>query len=163
MKESAVNFFSEASEQHLPLTEEADFPQDYIPSEDQPYMTPRQLDYFRRKLLCWREHLLKDSGETLGRLREGNSKEVDILDRGTWESDTVVKIKNRDRCEGLIREIDDALERIENGTYGYCEESGEEIGIRRLEAHPTATLSIEAQEWRERGRKRRARWNLTYA
>jgi DnaK suppressor protein len=131
--------------------------------EDEPYMTPRQLEYFRRKLLCWREHLLKDSGEALGRLREGSSREVDILDRGILESDTIVRIKNRDRCEAVIREIDEALERIEEGSYGYCEETGEEIGIRRLEARPTATLSIEAQEWHERGRRRKARWTLAYA
>lgn len=159
MKESAFEFVSEASEQHLPSTEEAAFAPNYIPSEDEPYMNPRQLEYFRRKLLAWRELLLKDSGETLGRLREGNLREIDILDRGSMESDTIVRIKNRDRCQELIREIDEALERIKEGSYGYCEETGEEIGIRRLEARPTATLSIEAQEWRERGRRRKTQWN----
>jgi DnaK suppressor protein len=163
MNDHATDFSAEATEQHLQLAGGFYFTEDYVPSEDEPYMNPRQLEYFRGKLLDWREKLLKDSGETLGRLRAENSREIDILDRGAMESDTVVRIKNRDRCEAVIREIDEALERIQDGSYGYCDETGEQIGLKRLEARPSATLSIEAQEWRERGRRRKARWNLAYA
>ena len=159
MNDNAADFSAEATEQDLQIAEGSYVPRDYIPLEDEPYMNPRQLDYFRRKLLSWREQLLKESGESLQRLKEGSTKEVDFLDQGTLETSSNLKLSTRDRCLGLIYEIDDALDRIQDGSYGYCEDTGEEIGLKRLEARPTATLSIEAQEWRERGRSRNARWN----
>jgi DnaK suppressor protein len=125
-------------------------------------MNPRQLEYFRRKLLSWREQLLKESGESLQRLKESSTREIDLLDQGTLETSSNLKLSTRDRCLVLVDEIDDALERIKDGTYGYCEDTGEEIGLKRLEARPTARLCLEAQEWRERGTKRKARWNLAY-
>jgi DnaK suppressor protein len=163
MKESTVGFFNESAEQHLPFTEDADFLQDYVPSENEPYMNKRQLEYFRSKLLSWREQLLRESGETLKRLREDSLKEIDLLDQGILETSSNLKLSTRDRCLALVGEIDDALERIQDGSYGYCEDTGEEIGLNRLEARPTARLCLEAQEWRERGRRPKARWNLAYA
>jgi DnaK suppressor protein len=156
----AADFFDDDNEQQLGLSGDADLAEGYRPSEDESYMNPRQIEYFRRKLLDWREKLLKESGESLGSLREEIVKEVDFLDQGSLEANTSLKLKTRERCQEVIREIDEALERIEDGTYGYCEETGEEIGIKRLEARPTATLSLEAQEWRERGRKRNERGNF---
>lgn len=131
-----------------------DLPGDYSPSEDEPYMNPRQLEYFRRKLLLWREQLLKESDETRNQLKEESIKEIDVIDQGALELSMTLKLKTRDRSRKLIYKIDDALKRINNGTYGYCEETGEEIGLRRLEARPIATLSIEAQEWHERMERR---------
>jgi len=127
---------------------------DYSPSEDEPYMNPRQLEYFRRKLLLWREQLLKESDETRNQLKEESIREIDVLDQGVLELSMNLKLKTRDRSRKLIYKIDDALERINNGTYGYCEQTGEEIGLSRLEARPIATLSIEAQEWHERMERR---------
>ena len=121
----------------------------YIPLEDENYMNSRQLEYFRMKLLSWREKLVKDCGETLDELKKGDMKEVDLLDQGAFEANTANRLRIWDRNQELIREIDEALSRIDNGVYGYCEETGEEIGLKRLEACPTATLSFEAQEWRE--------------
>lgn len=132
--------------------EEADFPEDYAPSEDEPYMNPRQLVYFRRKLLSWREELISQLGRNLHQMREENIKETDFLDLSTREADTALKICSQDRALKMIEEINAALERIDSKTYGYCEETEEEIGIRRLEARPTATLSLEAQSWLERGK-----------
>jgi DnaK suppressor protein len=163
MNDHATDFSAEATEQHLQLAGGLYFTEDYVPSEDEPYMNPRQLEYFRRKLLSWREQLLKESGESLKRLREDSIRETDVLDQGTLETSSNLKLSTRDRCLVLVEEIDDALDRIQDGSYGYCDETGEQIGLKRLEARPTATLSIEAQEWRERGRRRKARWNLAYA
>ncbi|MGD9320684.1 MAG: RNA polymerase-binding protein DksA [Desulfobacteraceae bacterium] len=163
MNDHATDFSAEATEQHLQLAGGLYFTEDYVPSEDEPYMNPRQLEYFRRKLLSWREQLLKESGESLKRLREDSTRETDVLDQGTLETSSNLKLSTRDRCLVLVEEIDDALDRIQDGSYGYCDETGEQIGLKRLEARPTATLSIEAQEWRERGRRRKARWNLAYA
>ncbi|MGD8229751.1 MAG: RNA polymerase-binding protein DksA [Desulfobacteraceae bacterium] len=163
MKESPVDLSSEASEHHVASIEEADFPKSYIPSEDEPYMNPRQLEYFRSRLLSWRAQLLKESAESLQCLKEGSIREIDFLDQGTLETSSNLKLSTRDRCLELINEIDDALERIQDGSYGYCEDTGEEIGLKRLEARPAARLCLEAQEWRERGRRRKALWNLAYA
>lgn len=160
MDDHATDFSSQATKQGLQLAEDFDFLEDYVPSEDEPYMNPKQLEYFRQKLLAWREQLVKESGESLQRLKEGSMREVDVLDQGTLETNNSLKLRTRDRCLELIGEIDDALERIEDGTYGYCEQTGEEIGIKRLEARPIATLSLEAQEWHERRRKRKARWDF---
>lgn len=130
--------------------EETEFLEDYTPSEDEPYMNPRQLAYFRRKLLSWREELVSQLGMNFHQMKEYSVKEVDVIDQGALEATTALKIFSQDRIFKIIAEIDAALDRIDSKTYGYCEETEEEIGIRRLEARPTATLSLEAQSWLER-------------
>ena len=163
MNDKAPDFSAEGNEKNLQLAEEFPFGEEWVPSEYEPYMNPRQLEYFRRKLLSWREQLLKESGESLQYLKEGSMREIDVLDQGTLETSSNLKLSTRDRCLELINEIDEALERIQDGSYGYCEDTGEEIGLKRLEARPTARLCLEAQEWRERGTRRKARWDLAYA
>ncbi len=125
-------------------------PPDYRPAEDEEFMDPRQVEYFRQKLLRWRNELIREADGTLASLSEGGIHEADITDRASVETDRALELRTRDRARKLISKIDQALLRIENGTYGYCEESGEPIGLRRLEARPIATLSIEAQERHER-------------
>jgi DnaK suppressor protein len=125
-------------------------PPDYRPKEDEQFMNEYQTEYFRQKLLRWRGELLRDSDETLQHLQEGGAQEADIADRAQTETDRSLELRTRDRARKLIAKIDAALLRIEDGTYGYCEETQEPIGIRRLEARPIATLSIEAQERHER-------------
>jgi DnaK suppressor protein len=125
-------------------------PPGYRPTDDEPFMNERQRDYFRQKLLTWRDDLLRDSSATLNHLQEESLAEPDLADRATLETDRSLELRTRDRERKLIAKIDDALRRIEDGTYGYCEETGEPIGLRRLEARPIATLSIEAQERHER-------------
>lgn len=125
-------------------------PPDYRPSDEEPFMNERHREYFRQKLLHWRLELLRESGETLQHLQEGGLQEADIADRASAETDRALELRTRDRARKLIAKIDEALERIENGTYGYCEETNEPIGLKRLEARPIATLSIEAQERHER-------------
>ena len=129
--------------------------QDYRPSADEPYMNPRQLEYFRRKLEAWRDELIQESEETLEHLRTENWQEPDPNDRATHESEATLELRTRDRYRKLIGKIDAALRRIDRGEYGYCEETGEPIGIARLEARPIATLSVEAQEAHERDERRR--------
>jgi DnaK suppressor protein len=123
---------------------------DYRPSEDEPFMNPQMTEYFRRKLLKWRSELLQESEETLQSLQEGGLQEADIADRASLETDRSLEVRTRDRERKLISKIDAALLRIEDGSYGYCEETGDPISIRRLEARPIATLSLEAQERHER-------------
>jgi DnaK suppressor protein len=125
-------------------------PADYIPTDEEPYMNEKQIEYFKRKLICWRDKLLRDSLETVTKLKDEGGRETDILDQGTVETNMALHLRNRDRDRKLIKKIDEALERIKMGTYGYCEESGEEIGINRLEARPIARLCLEEQELRER-------------
>jgi DnaK suppressor protein len=125
-------------------------PQDYRPSEDEEFMNPLQVEYFRRKLLRWQDDLLKEANGTLASLSEGGIMEADITDRASVETDRALELRTRDRARKLITKIDQALQRVENGTYGFCEDTGEPIGLRRLEARPIATLSIEAQERHER-------------
>ncbi len=125
-------------------------PPDYRPTDDEPFMNELQREYFRQKLLSWRSELLREADETLQHLQEGGSQEADIADRATTETDRSLELRTRDRARKLIAKIDAAIQRIEDGAYGYCEESGEPIGIKRLEARPIATLSIEAQERHER-------------
>jgi len=125
-------------------------PPDYRPSDDEEFMNPLQLEYFRQKLLRWRAELLAESSETLQHLKEESLSEPDIADRATLETDRYTELRTRDRERKLIAKIDEALQRIENGTYGYCEETDEPIGVRRLDARPIATLSLEAQERHER-------------
>ncbi len=123
---------------------------DYRPSEKEPFMNPKQQEYFRRKLLSWRAELLKESEETLESLQEGNLQEPDMADRASAEMERAFELRTRDRARKLISKIDAALGRIEDGSYGYCEETGEPISLKRLEARPIATLSLEAQERHER-------------
>jgi len=123
---------------------------DYRPSEDEPFMNDRQRDYFRRKLLLWKEEILRESRETLATLQNESENHPDIADRASSESDRAIELRARDRQRKLISKIDAALRRVEDGSYGYCEETGEPIGIARLEARPIATLSVEAQERHER-------------
>ncbi len=125
-------------------------PPDYRPSENEPFMNDVMKEYFRQKLLAWRSELLRESDETLGHLMEGGIQEPDIADRASAETDRALELRTRDRERKLISKIDAALERIEDGSYGYCEETSEPISIKRLEARPIATLSIEAQERHER-------------
>ena len=125
-------------------------PPDYRPSEDEEFMSPLQVEYFRQKLLRWRAELLADSEETLRSLQEESLLKPDLTDRATLETERAIELRTRDRERKLISKIDSALGRLEDGTYGYCEETDEPIGIRRLEARPIATLSIEAQERHER-------------
>ena len=126
-----------------------DLPPDYKPSEDEPFMNERQRAYFRRKLTAWREDILRESKETLDALQE-SAQHPDVTDRASYESDRGIELRARDRQRKLIAKIDAALDRIEGGSYGYCEETGEPISLRRLDARPIATLSIEAQERHER-------------
>jgi len=123
---------------------------DYRPSDDEEFMNPAQQEYFRQKLLRWRAELLAESSETLFHLKEERLSEPDITDRATLETDRFTELRTRDRERKLIAKIDSALQRIELGTYGYCEETDEPIGVRRLEARPIATLSLEAQERHEK-------------
>ena len=125
-------------------------PPDYRPTEDEEFMNPTQQEYFRQKLLRWRADLLADSSETLNHLKEDSLSEPDITDRASLETDRFTELRTRDRERKLIAKIDSALQRIEIGTYGFCEETDEPIGVRRLEARPIATLSLEAQERHER-------------
>ncbi len=128
-------------------------PPDYRPSEDEAFMNPMQVEYFRQRLLRWRADLLRDADDTLASLSEGGIHEADITDRASVETDRALELRTRDRARKLIGKIDQALQRIEQGTYGYCEETGEPISLRRLEARPIATLSIEAQERHEKMEK----------
>ena len=123
---------------------------DYRPTEDEPFMNPRQREYFRAKLENWKEEILRESRETLDNLQEESQNHPDMADRASSESDRALELRTRDRQRKLISKIDSALSRIEDGTYGYCEETGEPISLKRLDARPIATLSIEAQERHER-------------
>ncbi len=127
-----------------------ELPPDYYPSEDEEFMNPRQREYFRRKLLAWRDEILRESQETLQHLQEDTVAEPDLADRASAESERALELRTRDRQRKLIGKIDAALRRIEDGNYGYCEETGDPISLRRLDARPIATLSIEAQERHER-------------
>jgi DnaK suppressor protein len=123
---------------------------EYRPSEEEPFMNERQRDYFRRKLLRWRDEILEESRTTIANLQEDTSALADLTDRATSETDRSIELRTRDRQRKLISKIEAALRRLDDRTYGYCEESGEPIGISRLEARPIATLSLEAQERHER-------------
>ncbi len=129
-----------------------ELPEDYRPSEDEPFMNDRQREYFRRKLLVWKDEILRSSRETLENLQE-SEQHPDLTDRASSETDRTLELRARDRQRKLIAKIDEALERIEDGTYGYCEETGEPIGVKRLDARPIATLSVEAQERHEKREK----------
>jgi DnaK suppressor protein len=125
----------------------------YQPSDDEPFMNERQREYFRLKLLNWKEEILHESKETLLSLQDENNVLPDLADRASTETDRALELRTRDRQRKLISKIDAALKRIEDGSYGYCEETGEPISLRRLDARPIATLSVEAQERHERREK----------
>jgi DnaK suppressor protein len=125
-------------------------PADYRPSEDEPFMNEYQRLYFRQKLVNWKEDIIRQTKETLEGLHEDSVQHADLADRATSETDRALELRARDRQRKLISKIDAALARIEDGTYGYCEETGEPIGLKRLDARPIATLSLEAQERHER-------------
>ena len=127
--------------------------QTYRPTEDEPYMNQNQREYFRRKLISWRDEILRGSNETLRQLKEEESRVADMSDWASFETERNFQLRARDRERKLLSKIDEALRRIEEGTYGFCEETQEPIGLRRLEARPIATLSIEAQERHERREK----------
>lgn len=126
---------------------------DYVPSEDEPFMNERQKSYFRLKLVTWKNDILREARETLEILQQENANHPDLADRASSETDRAIELRARDRQRKLIAKIDSALQRIDEGTYGYCEETGEPIALKRLDARPIATLSIEAQERHERREK----------
>jgi DnaK suppressor protein len=126
---------------------------EYRPSDDEPFMNPRQREYFRNKLNVWKDDILRESRETLENLQEESQNHPDMADRASSESDRSLELRTRDRQRKLISKIDAALKRIDDGTYGYCEETGDPIGLARLDARPIATLSLEAQELHERREK----------
>ncbi|SMH55937.1 transcriptional regulator, TraR/DksA family [Maritimibacter sp. HL-12] len=143
-----------AGEQKEPgMKAEVFLPEDYRPAEDEPFMNARQLEYFRRKLQAWKADLLDDSKSTIEGLQEGTRNIPDIADRASEETDRALELRTRDRQRKLVSKIDAALRRIEEGEYGYCEETGEPISLKRLDARPIATLSLEAQERHERREK----------
>src|SRR6516164_3714243 len=127
--------------------------EEYRPSEDEPFMNDRQLEYFRSKLFDWKEDILRESRETVTHLQSETENHPDLADRASSETDRALELRTRDRQRKLISKIDEALRRIEEGNYGYCEETGEPIGLQRLDARPIATLSLEAQERHERREK----------
>lgn len=125
-------------------------PEDYRPAEDEPFMNERQLEYFKRKLITWREDLLEESRGTVAGLQDGTRNIPDVADRASEETDRALELRTRDRQRKLIAKIDAALRRVEEGEYGYCEKTGEPISLKRLDARPIATMTLEAQERHER-------------
>jgi DnaK suppressor protein len=126
---------------------------DYRPSEAEPFMNDRQRSYFRNKLVAWRNDIIEQTRETLVGLHDDTNQHADITDRATSETDRALELRARDRQRKLVSKIEGAIDRIDNGSYGYCEETGEPIGLKRLDARPIATLSLEAQERHERREK----------
>ncbi|EEX16321.1 MAG: RNA polymerase-binding protein DksA [Salipiger thiooxidans] len=128
-------------------------PDDYRPAEDEPFMNERQLEYFRRKLIAWRNDILAESRDTIEALQEATRNIPDVTDRASEETDRAIELRTRDRQRKLVAKIDSALRRIDEGEYGYCEVTGEPISLKRLDARPIATMSLEAQERHERREK----------
>ncbi len=135
------------------VKQETFLPEDYRPAEDEPFMNERQMEYFRRKLAAWKEDLLADSRDTIEGLQESTRNIPDVADRASEETDRALELRTRDRQRKLVGKIDSALRRIDEGEYGYCEDTGEPISLKRLDARPIATLSLEAQERHERREK----------
>ncbi|MCA3721325.1 RNA polymerase-binding protein DksA [Phenylobacterium sp.] len=134
----------------MPKVDVLDTEPAYRPSEDEDFMNERQREYFRRKLMAWKEEILRESRETVAHLQAETENHPDLADRATSETDRALELRTRDRQRKLISKIEEALRRIDEGSYGYCEETGEPIGLARLDARPIATLSLEAQERHER-------------
>lgn len=128
-------------------------PEDYRPAEDEPFMNDRQVEYFRRKLLAWKEEILSGNKDTIEGLQDNTRNIPDMADRASEETDRALELRTRDRQRKLVAKIDSALRRIDEGEYGYCEATGEPISLKRLDARPIATLSLEAQERHERREK----------
>jgi len=128
-------------------------PDDYSPAEDEPFMNDRQLEYFRRKLIVWKEDLVSDGKGTIELLQDGNGNVPDVADRASEETDRALELRTRDRQRKLVSKIDQALRRIEEGEFGYCSVTGDPISLKRLDARPIATMSLEAQERHERREK----------
>ena len=128
-------------------------PEDYMPAEDEPFMNDRQMEYFRRKLINWKNSILDESAVTIESMKGTTRNIPDISDRASEETDRALELRTRDRERKLIAKINAALQRIEDGTYGYCEETGDPINVKRLAARPVATLSLEAQEMHEKKEK----------
>ncbi|MGO4914966.1 RNA polymerase-binding protein DksA [Pseudogemmobacter sp. W21_MBD1_M6] len=132
---------------------ESFLPEDYRPAEDEPFMNERQLAYFRRKLLNWKSDLMDDSRDTIEGLQDGTRNIPDVTDRASEETDRALELRTRDRQRKLVSKIEAAIRRIDDGEFGYCEETGEPISLKRLDARPIATMSLEAQERHERREK----------
>ena len=135
------------------MKQELFLPDDYSPAEDEPFMNDRQLEYFRRKLLAWKDDLMADTRDTVAGLQDSTRNIPDIADRASEETDRALELRTRDRQRKLVGKIDAALRRIDEGEYGYCEATGEPISLKRLDARPIATMSLEAQEKHERREK----------
>ena len=149
MTETDINARPEPQRERL-MKPESFLPEDYRPAEDEPFMNDRQLEYFRRKLIAWKHELLEQSAETLEGLAESARNVPDIADRASEETDRALELRTRDRQRKLVSKIDAALRRIDNGEFGYCEMTGEPISLKRLDARPIATMTLEAQEKHER-------------
>lgn len=153
MAESATDISAAGEHKEPGMKAEVFLPEDYTPAEGEPFMNERQLEYFRRKLLKWKSELLGDSRNTIEELQKATRNIPDIADRASEETDRALELRTRDRQRKLVAKIDAALRRIDDGEYGYCEETGEPISLKRLDARPIATLSLEAQERHERREK----------
>jgi DnaK suppressor protein len=150
---SNLNTYDPAGAQERGMKPEVFLPEDYRPAEDEPFMNDRQLEYFRRKLIVWKEDILKGSQETLAELANSSRNIPDVADRASEETDRALELRTRDRQRKLISKIDAALRRIENGEFGYCEATGERISLKRLDARPIATMTLQAQEAHERNER----------
>ncbi len=137
----------------MTMKAETFLPEDYRPAEDEPFMNDRQVEYFRRKLLDWKAELLDDSRDTVASMKDQTRNIPDVADRASEETDRSIELRTRDRQRKLVSKIDGALRRIDEGEYGYCSITGEPISLKRLDARPIATMSLEAQERHERGEK----------
>lgn len=150
---SDLNTYDRTETEERGMKPEIFLPEDYRPAEDEPFMNERQLEYFRRKLMVWKEDILKGSQETLAELANSSRNIPDIADRASEETDRALELRTRDRQRKLISKIDAALRRIENGEFGYCEATGERISLKRLDARPIATMTLQAQEAHERNER----------
>jgi DnaK suppressor protein len=147
---TAAHLSARSGELEIPMKAEVFLPDDYRPAENEPFMNERQLEYFRRKLLVWKQELMSQSAETIDNLQDSARNVPDITDRASEETDRALELRTRDRQRKLVAKIDAAIRRIENGEYGYCEATGEPISLKRLDARPIATMTLEAQEKHER-------------
>ena len=145
-----LSAYDQSDNEERGMKPEIFLPEDYRPAEDEPFMNERQVEYFRRKLMVWKEDILKGSQETLAELANSSRNIPDIADRASEETDRALELRTRDRQRKLVAKIDAALRRIETGEFGYCEVSGEPISLKRLDARPIATMTLEAQERHER-------------
>ena len=148
--ETAASGDGSGTDNGKPMSNEAGLPAGYAPSDDEPFMNERQRLYFRNKLLAWKEDIVRENRETLMHLQHESEQHADLADRASSETDRALELRARDRQRKLIAKIDEALVRLDEGSYGYCEETGEPISLKRLDARPIATLSLEAQERHER-------------